>query len=358
MKSYQDSYTPIDSSTAPKEFRIWRSGENMTDHGPIYFTEKSAKLLMEAQEKRGNLYSIDYDHLSLEKNRPAEAGKASGWNKVEVREGESGPYEFWSVETEWTKQAKDGIEAKPPEYRFVSPAYVTDDAGVVIDYINLALCINPATHHATSLATRTQYLENKDTKMDIESILAMLTALSQMEGMSDEAKGKIGAIMAELEKAPESEKAEAAPAKDAEPAEEEKSEEVKPEDKPQADAVKKLEARIHEMEMEKLFADNVNKKLTPGQRQWFCSLNKDTAVAFLKSAPALDTSVKVKRADTVGDVKYEALGEGSEDEQHIDRIMGTVRSSGKIGMDTTVDPRGRYVIHTMTPTEIRKKNSK
>jgi len=353
VRRYTDSYTLIDSKTAPTRFRIWKAGENMTDHGPIYFTAKSAALLKARQEERKTLYSIDYDHLSLSENRPAEAGQASGWHKLDFPLDANGEPELWATDVEWCQGAKEGIEARPPKWRYISPAYFTDKEGQIIEYVNLALCINPATHDGTSLASRTQFVKNKDAAMDIESILAMLKALSMTEGLGDEAKAKIAEIMAALEKAPASTPAPAA-AKADEAAPAPATEAPKPEEKKDsfdlANRLAAAESQLHSMEMEKLFADNLGKKLTPGQKQWFVSLSKDTATAFLKSAPALSTEVPVKRADTVGDTTPQ---DPPGDEKHIDMVLGLRKAGDKTGMDTTTNSIGRYEVHMLTPSEIR-----
>ncbi len=353
MKIFHDSVQPISGAKAPTEFRIWKYGENMTDHGPVIFNETSAKLIAESITKRGNLYSIDYDHLSLQQDRPATAGQASGWHEPEIRQDAEGKPEFWSTKTAWCQEAKEGLESNPPKWRYFSPAYQTDEDGVITDYINLALCINPATWNAPMLATRTS--DNKENYlMDKESILAMLQALSQMEGLPEAVKAKLVEIMAAMEPTPES-KPEMATEPVAEPVKEE----------PKVDAVsmdtaKRLaqaESKIQSMELEKLYQDNIGKKITPGLKGWFMSLDMDTASKFLKSAPLLDTSVKsIKRADTVGSVEQEKPQNPEAD--HIDKILGIRKASNLIGMATQVSRDGKYEIRTATPSEIRARRNK
>ena len=101
--------------------------------------------------------------------------------------------------------------------------------------------------------------------------------------------------------------------------------------------------------MEKLFTDNLGKKLTPGQKQWFMSLDTATATAYLSSAPALSTEVKLPRADTVGQKQVQ---EEAGDEKHIDKVLGFVKPGNKLGMDATTT-RGHYEVHMLTPSEIR-----
>jgi phage I-like protein len=137
---------------APVAFRIWRPGPNPTDMGVHVFSEESAKTLMAEQAVRGNRYSIDADHMSLNQVAPPEARKAVGWHRLAVRPSADGP-ELWAVEVEWTDAVKAGLEKTIPEWRYFSPAYKTAKDGEIVSYLNTAITNNPATHHVTELAT-------------------------------------------------------------------------------------------------------------------------------------------------------------------------------------------------------------
>jgi hypothetical protein len=135
----------------PVAFRIWRAGSNPTDKGDTVFTSRSAKRLLEEQETRGNLYSIDFDHASLDPHAPPEARRAAGFHKLAVRNGE-----LWAVDVEWTDVARAGLAKDPPEFRYFSPAYDVDKKSAeVVAYLNTALTNNPATWNVTALANRT-----------------------------------------------------------------------------------------------------------------------------------------------------------------------------------------------------------
>lgn len=138
---------------APTAFRIWRAGANATDMGDHVFSEKSAKLLMAQQAIRGNKYSIDADHMSLNSVSPPESRKAVGWHELAVRPGANGP-ELWAVNVQWTDAVRSGLEKDPPEWRYFSPAYkLAKDGNEIVSYLNTALTNNPATHSVTELAT-------------------------------------------------------------------------------------------------------------------------------------------------------------------------------------------------------------
>lgn len=176
----------------PKAFRIWTFGENPTDHGVHTFSKESARLLAREQELRGNLYSIDVDHLSLSEGAPPESRKAVGWHRLEVRADG-----LWAVDVQWTDAVRAGLTKDPPEWRYFSPAYDTKKSGEVVSYVNTALTNNPATWSVTAIAARTS---SKETVMD-----PMKDALAAMAGDDDEKKAEARAW---LKKAAADEKSE------------------------------------------------------------------------------------------------------------------------------------------------------
>jgi hypothetical protein len=137
---------------APTAFRIWAAGTNDSDEGPVYFTRRSAKLLLAEQAARDRLYPSDFDHLSLLANRPPSAGRASGWHTLEIRTDENGEPELWAVGIDWCPDAREGLEVDPPQWRYFSPAFDTDEHGEIVSYVNFALCINPKSHGLPALA--------------------------------------------------------------------------------------------------------------------------------------------------------------------------------------------------------------
>ena len=157
-------------SSAPKAFRIWKAGANRTEMGTHVFSEASARALALEQAARGNRYSIDADHMSLNDTSPPEARKAVGWHSIEARQTSNGP-ELWAVNVEWTDAVRAGLEKDPPEWRYFSPAYKLAEGGnEIASYLNLALTNNPATHGVTALANLTQ----KANQMTYEETLAAL----------------------------------------------------------------------------------------------------------------------------------------------------------------------------------------
>lgn len=148
----------------PTAFRIWREGDNTTDHCPSFFSERSAALLLEEQVRRANRYSIDVNHLSLDKTAPLENQRAVGWFSIAVRDGE-----LWAIDVEWTDTVRPGLCKEPPEWRYHSPAYDVDpESHEIVSLLNLAITNTPATWGVTALASRGA---TKDT-MKLEDIKA------------------------------------------------------------------------------------------------------------------------------------------------------------------------------------------
>lgn len=223
---------------SPMAFRIWRAGDNATDFGVHHFTEKSASLLMSEQATRGNLYSIDTDHLSLNDKAPPESRKAVGWHRLAVRNGE-----LWAVDVEWTDAVRAGLTKDVPEWRYFSPAYDTSKDGEIVGYLNTALTNNPATHFVTALASRASQRSNRMEPK--ECVAAMFGADDEKKkeakaafaAMSEEDKAECRKMAAEAfgdgdgEKKPEEK-----------PAESTKTAEEKPEEKAAVAASKSSDA--------------------------------------------------------------------------------------------------------------------
>lgn len=185
----------------PTAFLIWKDGMNVTDHGPTVFSKRSAKLLLEEQELRGNRYSMDVNHLSLNPDAPIANQRAVGFFSLEVRDGG-----LWAVDCEWTDTVVAGLTKKPPEWKYFSPAYDVDkETDEVVSFLNCALTNNPATHHVTALATR---------GAGIPKLMKYADAMAAMAGDDEDKKAAaiaaIKAAFGEDEDAPKSEKKDSA----------------------------------------------------------------------------------------------------------------------------------------------------
>lgn len=127
---------------APTEIRIFPFGLIETTKGIFSFTKDGAERLMRAAASYGNEFSADFEHQALAD--PPIVAPAAAWYTLELRdEG------LFAVGIRWTERAKTMIEAG--EYRYISPAFMTTDAGEIVEFINFALTNLPATKNLDAL---------------------------------------------------------------------------------------------------------------------------------------------------------------------------------------------------------------
>jgi phage I-like protein len=151
----------LDASTsAPKEFRIFRFGKVSTEKGTFAFTEKSGAEVMAAYREHGADLPFDYEHKSVRSDTRAGDGKAAGWFGLELRKDG-----LWAVGIKWTPPARAAIENK--EWRYVSPAFELEGKRIT-KLINIALTNLPATHNLTALvaASRTVTMDEEEKKKE------------------------------------------------------------------------------------------------------------------------------------------------------------------------------------------------
>lgn len=84
---------------------------------------------------------IDYEHQTLYLEKNGQGNPAAGWIKqVEYR-----PNEGLFAEVAWTDEAASQIKAG--EYRYISPLFIPDSNGRVVQVLNAALTNRPALHN-------------------------------------------------------------------------------------------------------------------------------------------------------------------------------------------------------------------
>lgn len=345
---------------APTAFRIFAAGANHADDGAVYFTEDSATALLAEQDARGRLYPFDFDHLSLLPDRPAEAGRASGWHRLAVRDGAEGP-ELWAVEIEWCVDAKAGLEEQPPRWRYFSPAFSVGKGAEVTSYVNCALCINPKTHGLPALAAM---VERKEQAMDPEKKKSVLAALLA-KAASDDEKSALQAAIDDLggdeEKKAEDcgdEKKDAVEPDDDEEKEvagdksdEKEGEKEKSHSRALAADVVALNEKVERLEREKAVENELKKHphIPDSFRAWALGENVNTvraALAQVKNMNAMRGAKPTQGAEGLGAVQLQ----GAEREA-MDRAMGINRNPVKM---PSVDPAtGVFTLHTVRPTDFR-----
>lgn len=204
----------------PSEFRIFAAGLVETTKGLFQFTASSCASVMAAAAAWDNDYPIDYEHASLMaafSSDPAEAGKAAGWFKPEVRGGE-----LWATSVSWTPKAAEKLKAR--EFRYMSPTFAKADDGTITELLNVALTNLPATHNLEPLvASRVEPSHTSHQEKTMKQLLISLglaetaseadalTALGRFQAIvaltgkttADEAAGVITAWKAGAEKAVE-----------------------------------------------------------------------------------------------------------------------------------------------------------
>jgi phage I-like protein len=212
----------------PTEFRIFTAGWVETVKGTFLFDETAAASVVAEYMLHGIDLMIDYDHASLASGvDPALSGKAAGWFNLEVRGGE-----LWAVNVRWTPPAAEALRRK--EWRFMSPAFTTDDEGRITSLLNVAITNLPATRRLQPLVAAS--LEKSNMSMSADLVKQALDALVDgnadacaeiLKGMIAEAaaggpEAEMPAEMPAEEPAPEAEAALAEePAEEEKPAEEE-----------------------------------------------------------------------------------------------------------------------------------------
>jgi phage I-like protein len=132
------------ATEAPKELRLFAAGLIETTKGIFKFDDDSGASVLRCWADVAHDYPFDYEHASafaMFAPDPAEAGKAAGWFKPAIRNGEC-----WATEIEWTPKAREKILAK--EFRYTSPTFRHDDEGRVLELYACALTNIPATKGA------------------------------------------------------------------------------------------------------------------------------------------------------------------------------------------------------------------
>lgn len=130
----------------PSEFRIFRNGLNPTSKGVFVCDEEAAAAVLAAWRVWGVDLMIDLNHDAVDANAivRSDAGDARGWFKLEQRGGE-----VWAVDVRWTPDGERRLREKTQ--RYISPYFCHDDAGRVVEIINVALVAMPATHETPAL---------------------------------------------------------------------------------------------------------------------------------------------------------------------------------------------------------------
>lgn len=176
----------------PKEFRIFKMGENPSTKGTFIYDEESARLTKKAYEGHGIArLMVDFEHKSLDKSAPIDERKAAARFAPDWRDDG-----LYAVQTRWTKKAS--AELMDGERNFISPAFGHKD-GHIRELVNVALCNLPALDNLEPLVAASQVSDEPPTgnagqvKPDaadaakengkMKAIMALLGATTEDEGV-------------------------------------------------------------------------------------------------------------------------------------------------------------------------------
>lgn len=109
--------------------------------GGWYVDDSNGYALAESINQLGIDLMIDYEHQTLYLEKNGQGNPAAGWIKqVEYR-----PNEGLFATVAWTDKAASQIKAG--EYRYISPLFIPDSDGRVMQVLNAALTNRPALHN-------------------------------------------------------------------------------------------------------------------------------------------------------------------------------------------------------------------
>ncbi len=161
---------------APTACQLWRAGENRTDNGSVLFSPRSAELCMAAYRERGMPLVFDYEHEStipLEERRGPEVGIASASRAILEMRGTPEAPEPWATDIRWTPRARAQIESG--ERTQISPLVIVDKGTrEVVRILNVALCLEGATHRGVLLAAARRLAKGHVSMDPMDALLAAI----------------------------------------------------------------------------------------------------------------------------------------------------------------------------------------
>lgn len=189
----------------PVAVKIFDPGENKSTKGSVFFTARSAELIMTAFKERGMPLMWDYEHESTVplEQRPVSAsagfGEASAHHsELELRGADGAGVDgfdqaLWAIRIEWTDDARCQIVSG--KRRQVSPAFdVERGTREIVGLASMALCFEGATNNGRILSPLDRRLHSRGQRM--EQIIAALRAAIEAGDWE-----QVKAVLASLEQA-------------------------------------------------------------------------------------------------------------------------------------------------------------
>lgn len=169
--------TAFGEEAANGRFRVFREGWIKTDHGMSLMTPKAGAEVIKKFRERGNDMMIDLRHFSVSASATREQSEAMGWipcpNGLQYVDGDG----LYAVGVQWVPEVKEGLECKPPKWKYFSPLYDQDrKSKTILELQNVALTNMPATHGLNRLAAE------RGKRMDLVSCgKALIAAMTLAE---------------------------------------------------------------------------------------------------------------------------------------------------------------------------------
>ncbi len=165
----------------PKEAKLFTFGTNETLKGDFVLTRNGAEELMLRYKAWGVKVMLDYEHMSHSPSATPEQKKAAGRGDLELRDDG-----LYLVNIAWTSQAEEFL--RNAEYMYLSPAFKLNDAGEIVELINVALVNMPATIDQEQLVAASRFHLSQETTMKklSEHLTAALSKFGGHEKLAHE----------------------------------------------------------------------------------------------------------------------------------------------------------------------------
>ena len=155
--------------------------------GGWYVDDSNGYALAESINQLGIDLMIDYEHQTLYLEKNGQGNPAAGWIKqVEYR-----PNEGLFATVAWTEKAASQIKAG--EYRYISPLFIPDSSGRVVQVLNAALTNRPALHNLAEAFALSQTFNQQQGQPMLKLLQQLFDAPNASEA---EMVGKLTALSA------------------------------------------------------------------------------------------------------------------------------------------------------------------
>jgi hypothetical protein len=174
MRTQHAAFTALNvaaNAPLPKEFRLFKFGENPTSKGTFTLTRESAAACMAEYQKEGVRLMVDLNHDSLNENALAlrsDASDARGWFSLELRADG-----LWAANVDWTPDGARRLRERTQPY--ISPVFKHTQDGIVMAIANVAMCAMPATYNAQALVAASRYGAKNSKSLSARVTLEQLT---------------------------------------------------------------------------------------------------------------------------------------------------------------------------------------